>query len=254
MKISNFTESELDLLRKECNFTNIESQCFELKAKNCTDVQLSMKLSISESTVAVTMRRVRSKITTVLERNVIRPDYPALNGLGCETCPGRVYHTMNEWARIPDFLSKKGVEYIYADYRTENGVNIPRIKYGDGVSSVSNLPFATMSITDDDMEYWDSKPDSDSNDIDKVVDIDESYTDDNKYVFPSDGYVVLVFNSEECEHAEVKIYGAGEKSYFVLSKFTDRDHQSKEVFVKRGMKCSYLSTSENAKIQFMSLT
>ena len=69
-------------------------------------------------------------------------------------CPNIVYHTMAEWARIPDFLSNKGTIYVYADYRTENGINVPRLKIGDGVNSLSNIPFATMSITDDDMSYW----------------------------------------------------------------------------------------------------
>lgn len=66
MKICDFTVRELDKFRKECNFTEIESRCFELKAKDKTNVQLAMELNVSESTVSVTMRRVRTKITKVL--------------------------------------------------------------------------------------------------------------------------------------------------------------------------------------------
>lgn len=34
MKISQFTKNELDLFRKECNFTELELACFNLKAEN----------------------------------------------------------------------------------------------------------------------------------------------------------------------------------------------------------------------------
>ena len=66
MRISDFTKPELDAFRRECNFTDIESQCFELKAKDCTNIQLAMQLNVSESTISVIMRRVRTKITKVL--------------------------------------------------------------------------------------------------------------------------------------------------------------------------------------------
>lgn len=67
MKISEFTVPELTHFREQCNFTDIERQCFDLKAKDCTNVELAMKLNISESTVSIIMRRVRTKITKVLE-------------------------------------------------------------------------------------------------------------------------------------------------------------------------------------------
>lgn len=70
MKICDFTEPELNMFRKNCNFTDMESKCFELKAKDCTNIQLAMKLNVSESTVSVTMRRVRTKITRVLNWEV----------------------------------------------------------------------------------------------------------------------------------------------------------------------------------------
>ena len=248
MKVCNFTQAELDLFRDECNFTDIESKCFELKAKDCTDVQLAMELNISEATVAVTMRRVRSKITTVLKRNI--PHIPEIPTTGCGKCI--VSHTMSEWAKIPDFLSGKGVLYIYSDYRTENNVNIPRIKVGDGINSLSEVPFATMSITDNDMEYWDNKPDTESNNFGKVIEIDGTYWADNKFVFPTDGYIMLEFESSK-EHASVNIYGSSGKSYFEFEKRPDIDIHSKEVFVKRGMKCEYKDASKGSKIKFVPL-
>ena len=70
MRISDFTVPELNRFREQCNFTTTERQCFDLKAKDCSNVELAMKLNISESTVSVTMRRVRTKIAKVLEWTV----------------------------------------------------------------------------------------------------------------------------------------------------------------------------------------
>ena len=44
--------------------------CFDLKAKDYSNVQLAMQLNISESTVTIVMRRVRTKITKVLNWEV----------------------------------------------------------------------------------------------------------------------------------------------------------------------------------------
>ena len=70
MKICDFTKPELDKFRRDCNFTEIEMQCFNLKAKDKTNTQLSMELNVSESTISVVMRRVRTKITRVLNWEV----------------------------------------------------------------------------------------------------------------------------------------------------------------------------------------
>ena len=67
MRICDFTKPELDHFRENCNFTDSERRCFELKAKDCTNIQLAMQLNISESTVSVIMRRVRTKIARVLQ-------------------------------------------------------------------------------------------------------------------------------------------------------------------------------------------
>lgn len=70
MKICDFTKPELDRFRKDCNFTDIERQCFDLKARDKTNTQLAMELNVSESTISVIMRRVRTKITKVLDWEV----------------------------------------------------------------------------------------------------------------------------------------------------------------------------------------
>ena len=67
MKICDFTKPELDIFRKECNFTDIEMQCFDLKAKGLTNYQLAMQLNICDSSVASTMKSIRAKITAVSE-------------------------------------------------------------------------------------------------------------------------------------------------------------------------------------------
>ena len=267
MKICNFTQAELDTFRKECNFTDLELHCFELKAKDCTDVQLALKLSISESTAAVTMRRVRAKIMTILDKNTRKEETPAC---GCgRNCIGIISHTMAEWAKIPDFLSKKGTIYVYADYRTDNDVSVPRLKIGDGMSSISELPFATMAITDEDIEFWDNKPDNEGNDLGTCIEIDSSFTGAERFTFPCDGYLTLEFNKVEVfddtktgkgipmpespEYAEVNIYGASGKSFFTFSKYARTDYQSKEVFVRKGMKCEFVTASPNATVKFIPL-
>ena len=248
MKIHKFTPAQLDLFREECNFTEFERHCFECKVQRQTDIQISIDSHVSESTVAVTMRRIRSKIVDVLQENVLRS--PEVQTAGCGKCIN--CHTMEEWARIPDFLSSKGMLYIYLDYRTENEVDIPRLKIGDGIHSLSELPFATMSITDKDMEYWDNKPDTANNDFGKVIEIDGHFCSNNKLVFPTDGYMMLEFEAAK-DFARVNIYGASESSYFEFEKRPDIDIHSKEVFVKKGMKCEFIHASKNAVIKFVPL-
>ena len=255
MKISSFTQAELDLLREECNFTDIESHCFEAKARDKTDVQLAIEMCVSESTIAVIMRRVRSKITAVLRNNTVRSNTLPDNSCS-KCCPTPIYHTMEEWARIPDFMSTRGATYIYGDYRTEvvNGVevNIPRVKYGDGVHSISALPFATVAATDKDVEYWDGRTEFDGNDYKDIIIIGKEYKGDNKFTFPFDGYLMLKFDNE-LAYATVNICSRSGKSYFIFEKRRNIDIHSKEVFVRKGMQCEYIDCSGGAEIRFIPL-
>ena len=247
MKIHEFLTEDIELFRAECNFSEIESQIFEFKRIPLTDVQIALKLNMSESNVQAIMRKVRAKIDEVLRRNV-KQYANTSNPNSFVVC-----HTMTEWAKIPDFLSSKGTIYVYSDYRTENEVNIPRIKIGDGVNSLSEVPFATMSITDNDMSYWDDKPDINNNDFGKEIIIDDTYSGSNHFVFPSDGYLMLEFNNQTNQHAIVHIYGANGNTGFEFSKYTDRDNQSKEVFVRKGMRCEFVSASDSAEVKFVPL-
>lgn len=160
-----------------------------------------------------------------------------------------VVHTVKEWAELPDIISKKGVWYVYSDYRTDNDIDVARFKFGDGKTLISKLPFVTAAITDNDTEYWDNKVDG-ANDFGEPVTINNEL---GSYVFPTDGYVMLDFHGSDIEYAELRIFGASGKSYFTFSKCTDRDNQSKEVFVRKGMKCAYITASQNAVIRFVPL-
>ena len=68
--------------------------------------------------------------------------------------------TKAEWNAEPTLMSAKNTIYVYSDYREETDpvsgdtYYIPRAKIGDGTTYVIDLPFATMSITDEDITRW----------------------------------------------------------------------------------------------------
>lgn len=66
LKIRDFTVPELDMFRKLCNFTDSELQYFELRAKDKSNVEISMALHVSEAQVSKLAKRVKSKIIRVL--------------------------------------------------------------------------------------------------------------------------------------------------------------------------------------------
>lgn len=66
MKLYDFTQPELDVFREKCNFTEDELECFELKAKHKSIVQISMEMHISEPQVSKLTRRIKNKILRVL--------------------------------------------------------------------------------------------------------------------------------------------------------------------------------------------
>lgn len=72
-----------------------------------------------------------------------------------------IVKTKAEWAAVPTLMSTRNTLYVYSDYRQEEvsgeTVNIPRVKIGDGTAYVIDLPFSTMSITQADIDRWNSK-------------------------------------------------------------------------------------------------
>ena len=167
----------------------------------------------------------------------------------CENCDCKylpVIHSVEEWAKLPDTVSVKGVWYVFSDYRTDNDIDVARFKFGDGKTLISKLPFVTAAITDNDMAMWDDQV---CNDFGEEIIIDKNL---GSMKFPSDGYLMLEFE-EATESAEVRIYGASGKSYFTFSKTAGVNVHSKEVFVKKGMRCAYIGATGHSRIIFKPL-
>lgn len=61
-----FTKPELDKFRELCNFTDDEMEYFNLKSKGKSNVEISLKMSVSESKVSKLARKVKSKIVRVI--------------------------------------------------------------------------------------------------------------------------------------------------------------------------------------------
>lgn len=66
MNIYNFVEWELQKFRNECNFTEEESQVFELKAKNKSNEYIAQELHISLSKANRIIRQIKKKILKVI--------------------------------------------------------------------------------------------------------------------------------------------------------------------------------------------
>ena len=66
MKIRDFTRPELQYFREQCNFTKDERWYFDLRAKDCSNVEISLMMNVSESQVSKLAKRVKSKILRVI--------------------------------------------------------------------------------------------------------------------------------------------------------------------------------------------
>ena len=67
IRIYEFTKRELDYFRDRCNFTNEELEYFNLKAKNLTNVAVSLQMNISISKVSYIATKVVAKIRKVID-------------------------------------------------------------------------------------------------------------------------------------------------------------------------------------------
>lgn len=65
LKICDFIERELEILRKECNFTDVELEYFNLKAKDKSNTHIANKMNVSENTIINIKNRVIRKIKKV---------------------------------------------------------------------------------------------------------------------------------------------------------------------------------------------
>lgn len=66
MLIRDFIEDELQMFRDKCNFTEEELAYFEEKAKDHSNVQISMNQNWSTAKVSVIAKRVKKKMIKVL--------------------------------------------------------------------------------------------------------------------------------------------------------------------------------------------
>ncbi len=61
-----FTKSECDFFRQECNFTDEEQAVFDIRVKGASIVEISQKLNISTATVNRRIRDIKRKILKVI--------------------------------------------------------------------------------------------------------------------------------------------------------------------------------------------
>lgn len=66
MKINDFVERELELFRKECNFSDEELEYFNLRARDKSNTQIARALNCSEAKVSKLAKRVKDKMRRVL--------------------------------------------------------------------------------------------------------------------------------------------------------------------------------------------
>ena len=66
LHIRDFTEPELQYFRDTCNFSDDELQCFNLRAKNKSIIEISLTMNCSEPQVSKLIKRIKTKIKKVL--------------------------------------------------------------------------------------------------------------------------------------------------------------------------------------------
>ena len=66
IQVYNFVEWELQKFRDECNFTDEELQCSELKAKDKSIEYIAQEMHISTAKVSRLVKRIKSKILKVI--------------------------------------------------------------------------------------------------------------------------------------------------------------------------------------------
>jgi len=64
--IRDFTVPELNRFRELCNFTDSELTYFNLRAKDKSNVEISLEMNVSEPQVSKLAKRVKSKMKRVL--------------------------------------------------------------------------------------------------------------------------------------------------------------------------------------------
>lgn len=66
--------------------------------------------------------------------------------------------TTAQWNADPTLISKLNTLYVYTDYETQDGVDIPALKVGDGLAYLIDLPFTyTGDVTPEQLAFWNNK-------------------------------------------------------------------------------------------------
>ena len=65
-KYCTFVKSELDFFRSECNFTDMEMEYFNLRAKDKSNVEIQFIMHLSQNQVDYLSKKVKRKIMKVI--------------------------------------------------------------------------------------------------------------------------------------------------------------------------------------------
>ena len=70
-----------------------------------------------------------------------------------------ISNTTEGWNSQPQLISAKDVIYVYTDFATVEGQDVPNVKIGDGNAYLIDLPFlvSDSGITPADIESWNNK-------------------------------------------------------------------------------------------------
>ena len=66
IKIYDFTKPELDFFREQCNFLEDELEYFNLRSRGASNVEIALKMHVSEAKVSKLARKVKDKIIRVV--------------------------------------------------------------------------------------------------------------------------------------------------------------------------------------------
>lgn len=58
-----------------------------------------------------------------------------------ETASKAEYKTTEQWESNPDYVPQAGALLIYSNYQNSDGIIVPNIKIGDGITPIEQLPF-----------------------------------------------------------------------------------------------------------------
>ena len=97
-------------------------------------------------------------------RKIRLPDGTVLN----IKSDGILYDTVEGWTSKPKLISQPNTMYVYTDYQSVDGKDVPGIKIGDGNSYLIDTPFIdtlyarhiannVIHITQEEREFWNNK-------------------------------------------------------------------------------------------------